>query len=112
MLIASVVMTVTGSTLLKIGSRSVNFEGALLAIAAGYLTTPAIIAGFAAYGLGAVLWVYCLSKFDLSYVTFVSSFQYVLLLAVAIGVFHEQISPMKWAGCIIIMVGVFLWLKG
>jgi drug/metabolite transporter (DMT)-like permease len=42
----------------------------------------------------------------------VSSFQYVLLLAVSILVFHEQISLMKWAGCVVILVGVYMWLKG
>ncbi|MEF3304686.1 EamA family transporter [Paenibacillus sp. GYB003] len=105
-------MTVTGSTLLKLGSRSVSFDAPLFGIIMGYLTTPALLAGFAAYALGAFLWVYCLSQFDLSYVTFVTSFQYVLLLLVSIFIFHEQISVMKWAGCAIIMVGVFMWLKG
>lgn len=105
-------MTVTGSTLLKIGSRTVNFEGTLLAIALGYVSSPALLAGFAAYALGAFLWIYCLAKFDLSYVTFVSSFQYVLLLIVSIAVFHEQISAMKWAGCVVILIGVVMWMKG
>lgn len=112
MLLASVTMTVTGSTLLKLGSRSVNFEGALWGIALGYISSPVLLAGFASYAVGAFLWVYCLSKFDLSYVTFVSSFQYILLLAVSILVFHEQISLMKWAGCVVILIGVYMWLKG
>ncbi len=112
MLFASVSMTVVASTLLKIGSRAVNFDGAILSILLGYMSSPLIIAGFASYAVGAVLWVYCLSKFDLSYVTFVSSFQYILLVLVSIVVFHEQISMMKWAGCVFILIGVFFWLKG
>ncbi|SDF29765.1 EamA family transporter [Sporolituus thermophilus] len=112
MLFASVTMTVVASTLLKIGSRTVNFDGGLFSIAMGYMTSPVIVLGFASYALAAILWVYCLSVFDLSHVTFVSSFQYVLLMAVSIFVFHEQISLMKWAGCIFIIIGVFLWLKG
>lgn len=105
-------MTVTGSTLLKLGSRTVPFEGPLAGIALGFLTSPALLAGFAAYAVGAILWVYCLSQFELSYVTFVSSFQYALLLAVSIVVFQEQISLMRWIGCVIILIGVFFWLKG
>lgn len=105
-------MTVAGSTLLKFGSRTIGFDAALPAIVLNYLTSPALLAGFAAYAVGAVLWVYCLSQFELSYVTFVTSFQYVLLLLVSIFVFHEQISMMKWAGCVVIMIGVVLWLKG
>ncbi|MFB9756650.1 EamA family transporter [Paenibacillus hodogayensis] len=105
-------MTVTGSTLLKLGSRGIHFEGAVWGILLSYMTSPALLAGFAAYALGAILWVYCLSQFDLSYVTFVSSFQYVLLLLVSILIFQEQISMMKWVGCGIILVGVYFWLKG
>jgi drug/metabolite transporter (DMT)-like permease len=111
-LLASVSMTVLASTLLKIGSKSIHFEGALWGILMGYITSPLIIAGFASYAVGAVLWVYCLAKFDLSYVTFVSSFQYVLLIAVSLLVFHEHISLMKWSGTAFIMIGVILWMKG
>ncbi|MCZ8513990.1 hypothetical protein O9H85_16485 [Paenibacillus filicis] len=89
-----------------------NFEGPLWTIALGYLTSPVIIAGFAVYAMAALVWVYCLSAFDLSYVTFVSSVQYVLLILVSILVFQEQISVMKWSGTVIIMIGVIFWLRG
>ena len=111
-LFGSVTMTVVASALLKIGSKTVNFEGGLWSIALGYMTSPGILAGFFSYAVAALLWVYCLSVFDLSYVTFVSSLQYILLLAVSIFVFQEHISLMKWAGCAFIMFGVFCWLKG
>ena len=112
LLFGSVSLTVAASTLLKIGSRGINFDGGLPAIALAYLLSPAILAGFASYALAAVLWVYCLSQFDLSYVTFVSSIQYVLLLIVSIVVFQEQISCLRWLGCVFIMTGVAFWLKG
>ncbi|MCX7781263.1 MAG: hypothetical protein N2491_10215 [Negativicutes bacterium] len=112
MLFGSVTMTVVASTLLKLGSRSVNFDSGLMGIFLGYMTSPAILAGFASYALAALLWVYCLSVFDLSYVTFVSSVQYILLIAVSILVFQEHISLVKWAGSILIMIGVIFWMKG
>src|SRR5664280_1045833 len=93
-LFGSVTMTVVASTLLKIGSKTVNFEGGLLKIIIGYLTSATILAGFATYALAALLWVYCLAEFDLSYVSFVSSIQYILLILVSILVFQEYISPM------------------
>jgi drug/metabolite transporter (DMT)-like permease len=111
-LLASVAMTVTASTLLKIGSAAVDFSGSLSTIFKGYLASPLIIAGFAAYALAALLWVYCLANFDLGYATFVASVQYIMLLAVAIFVFHEHISLLKWLGSFLIMIGVFCWLKG
>ena len=112
LLFGSVAMTVVASTLLKIGSRTINFDGGLMSIAMGYMTSPGILAGFLSYAVAAVLWVYCLSVFDLSYVTFVASLQYVLLLAVSILVFQEQISLIKWVGCLFILIGVVCWLKG
>lgn len=111
-LLASVAMTVTASTLLKLGSATVEFNGGLSAIFKGYLTSPLIVAGFAAYALAALLWVYCLANFDLGYATFVASIQYIMLLAVAIFVFQEQISLLKWFGSFLIMIGVVCWLKG
>lgn len=111
-LLASVAMTVAASTLLKIGSAAVDFDGGLGAIFKGYLMSPLIVAGFASYALAALLWVYCLANFDLGYATFVASVQYIMLLAVAIFVFHENIGLLKWLGSLLIMVGVFCWLKG
>ena len=112
LLFGSVAMTVVASTLLKIGSRSIQFDGSLTTIAVGYISSPGVLAGFFSYAVAAVLWVYCLSIFDLSYVTFVASLQYVLLLAVSIWLFHEQISVLKWIGCGFILIGVICWLKG
>lgn len=112
MLFGSVSMTVLASTLLKLGSSKINFEGSLIGIVGAYATSPIIVGGFASYAVAAMLWVYCLAKFDLSYVTFVSSFQYVLLIAVSLLIFQEQISLMRWLGCGFIMIGVILWLKG
>ncbi|NOU98191.1 EamA family transporter [Paenibacillus sp. LMG 31456] len=105
-------MTVIANTVLKLGSKSVPFDGPLKGIILGYLTSPLIVSGFTLYAIAAILWIYCLSKFDLSYVTFVSSAQYVLLIAVSLLVFNEQISMMKWTGTGLILVGVFFWLKG
>lgn len=112
LLFTSISLAVVASTLLKLGGRSVDFGAGLTTVAAGFVTSPAIVAGFACYALAAVLWVYCLAVFDLSYVSFVASLQYILLLAVSILVFQEQISLMRWAGCLFILVGVFCWLRG
>jgi drug/metabolite transporter (DMT)-like permease len=105
-------MTVAGSTLLKIGSRSISFESTLFGILLSYMTSPVLLAGFVTYALAAFLWVYCLSQFELSYVTFVTSAQYILLILVSIQIFKEQISPMQWAGSLFIMIGVIFWMKG
>ena len=105
-------MTVLASTLLKLGGRSVVFDAGLFNIIKGFISSPLIVAGFGAYTLAALLWVYCLANFELSYVTFVSSIQYILLVLVSIFVFQEHITTIKWVGSALIMFGVLLWMKG
>lgn len=111
-LFTSVSMTVLASTLLKLGGRGIVFEAGIPSIIKAFATSPYIVGGFMAYTLAALLWVYCLANFDLSYVTFVSSFQYLLLVIVSIFVFQEQISTIKWLGSALIMLGVLLWMRG
>lgn len=111
-LIISVSMTVLASTLLKLGGRYVVFDNGILNIIKGFISSPLIVAGFGAYTLAALLWVYCLANFDLSYATFVSSIQYLLLLVVSIFIFQEQITFVKWLGSAFIMIGVLLWIRG
>lgn len=111
-LFTSVSMTVLASTLLKLGSKGVAFDTGLLSILKSFAISPYIVGGFLAYTIAAFLWVYCLANFALSYVTFVSSFQYILLVLVSIFIFHEDISALKWAGSALIMLGVLFWMRG
>ncbi len=111
-LFTSVSMTVLASTLLKLGGKDVAFDAGVVNILKSFIISPLIVSGFAAYTVAALLWVYCLASFDLSYVTFVSSLQYLLLVAVSIFVFQENITFIKWVGSAFIMLGVLLWMKG
>lgn len=111
-LFTSVSMTVLASTLLKLGGKGIVFDAGIFNIIKSFATSPYIVGGFLAYTLAALLWVYCLSSFDLSYITFVSSFQYILLVIVSIFVFNEHISAIKWAGSALILLGVLLWMRG
>ena len=111
-LFTSVSMTVLASTLLKLGGSGIAFDAGLFNIIKSFATSPYIVGGFLAYTLAALLWVYCLANFALSYVTFVASFQYILLVLVSIFVFNEDISSLKWAGSALIMLGVLFWMRG
>ena len=111
-LFTSVSMTVLASTLLKLGGKGIAFDAGVFNILKAFATSPYIVGGFMAYTLAALLWVYCLANFALSYVTFVSSFQYLLLVLVSIFIFNEHISALKWAGSALIMLGVLFWMRG
>lgn len=111
-LLVSVTLTVLAQTLMKIGGTSagVQKEG-ILQIAIAYATSPLIVLGFGISAVAAFLWTYALSKLDFSYVSFVSSLSYVLVLLISLFVFKETIPAARWIGCAFIMVGIFFVLR-
>ena len=112
-MILSVMLTAFAQTLWKIGGTSANIEGdGILPLLFAYIKSPLVILGFGLAGVASVMWTYALSKLDFSYVSFVSSLSYVFAILISIFVFKEVISPMKWAGFGVILVGVIFVMRG
>lgn len=66
-----------------------------------------VLTGFLLYGLGAVIWLGVLSKWDVSkaYPLVGLGFVFTIIVGYLLG---EQISPLRVAGVILICAGVFL----
>jgi drug/metabolite transporter (DMT)-like permease len=64
--------------------------------------------GLGIYACGTLLWIYCLSKLDLSVAFPASAVQFVLVLAGARWTLGEQISIYQLIGTAIILVGIAL----
>lgn len=112
-MILSVMLTAFAQTMWKIGGTSAKIEGdGILPLLFAYIKSPLVILGFALAGVASVLWTYALSKLDFSYVSFVSSLSYIFAILISILVFKEVISPMKWAGCGVILLGVIMVMRG
>lgn len=111
-LLISVVLTVFGQTLMKIGGTNAG-EGktGIVSLMLSYMTSPYIIGGFGISAVAAFLYTYSLSKLDYSYASFITSFSYILILMVSIFFFRENISMGRWIGCGFILVGIFFVLK-
>lgn len=73
---------------------------------------PYIIIGVALYGLATLLWLYVLSKEELSLVYPLQSITYVLGTLLAIFVFRENVSLLRWLGVVTIIVGAILVARG
>ena len=111
-LFVSILLTVFGQILMKLGGTSagegkLDLSGLLLS----YMTSPWIIGGFGISAVAALFFTYSLSKLDYSYVSLVSSLQYVFVLLASIFIFRETISSGRWMGCAFILVGIFFVIR-
>ena len=99
--------------LLKLGVAAhgvfpMHAPGAALAYLAALATEPAIWLGAVSLVLAFLTWLAIIARIDLSKAHPATSFSYVTV-TLASGVFlHEQVSPLKIAGILLIMLGVFL----
>ncbi|CAM3729441.1 EamA family transporter [Alicyclobacillus pomorum] len=110
LLLVNILLLVSGQTLWKIGIAkhgAVNGLGNLLLA----MFSPWIIAGICLYVVATVISVYLLSKMPLSLVYPLQALTYVVAVIVAIVVFHEHVSLMRWLGVVIILVGVGFVVK-
>lgn len=63
------------------------------------------------YGAGSLLWFYIIKHFPFSMAYPMVSLSYVLGMVAAILVFHEEVSPTRWLGVLLIMAGCYLIAK-
>ncbi len=72
------------------------------------VTTPALIVGFTCYGLGAIFWLIVLSRVDLSLAYPMFALMYVIVPIAAHFFLHEQLTPGKWVGMFVVVIGVII----
>ncbi|MBD0334328.1 MAG: EamA family transporter [Cyanobacteria bacterium Co-bin13] len=106
----AVVASSLGQLFLKLGAlklgevTSENALGHILKIA----TTPALVAGLMAYGVGAVLYILLLTRVKLSVAAPSASLIYLISVLVGYFVFNEPISLGRAVGLGLIVCGVAL----
>jgi len=115
MLIAVTAGTV-GDILLAKGMKEIgdisamNFRG-MLNVAFQALTTPKLILGTVMLTVFFVLWLAVLSWEDLSVALPMQALNYVLVAFLSQYFLGEVVTPMRWAGTILVCVGVLLITK-
>ena len=111
-ILISVLAGAIGQILLKKGMTSTgavtiaanSIPGTLWRIA----TNPYVVIGLMIYVCGTVFWLAALSRVDLSYAYPFASLSYVVMLAASWLLFHENITPMRLAGTLIVALGVLV----
>jgi drug/metabolite transporter (DMT)-like permease len=64
--------------------------------------------GLFLYGLSAVFWMTVLSRVDLSFAYPMVGFSYVIVLLFSALLLGEQVSPLRWLGTLVIVLGIVL----
>lgn len=102
-----------GGILMKIGAGQLgHVEIHSLAQLFDYLfrlfTNVPSLAGIFLYFMSAVTWAFLLTKLEISLVQPILALTYVVTPILAIFLLGEHVPAMRWAGIIVIILGVFI----
>lgn len=101
---------VSSQILIKYGINRVGEKSGIQFLISS-LTSPFVLSGLFLSGIGAIVWLFILSKYELSYSVLVLSITYVLFLLGSQIFLGENISLLRWAGAILIIAGVYIVTK-
>ncbi len=90
-----------------IGKFSFCFQN-IIPIATKVAINPYIITGLACYVISVVVWLLVLSRVDVSYAYPLLSIGYIVVALASKVFFDEPVGPVRWAGIIVICIGVYL----
>lgn len=89
---------------------AMNLRG-ILNVAIQALTTPKLIVGTTMLAVFFFLWLAVLSWEDLSVALPMQALNYVLVAFLSQYFLHETVTPMRWAGTVLVCIGVMLITK-
>ena len=84
------------------------FEGDWLHAVVAVAGSAYVVAGVAIYAFALFVWLFLLSRFDLSYIYPITSLSFVLGILVSFLFLGESIPWNRWAGTLVICSGVWL----
>jgi drug/metabolite transporter (DMT)-like permease len=112
LILLSVVLAAVAQLTLKHGMNQVAEDTGVLRFNAASIrdvvTTPAVWAGLALFGLSAVVWLAVLSRVSLSFAYPFASLTYVLILLADRFVLDQEITALRYMGVACIVVGIVL----
>lgn len=109
--LAAILFASSGHLLIKFGLISAAQSAAGMSAAARivhYLLQPAVAGGLAIYGLGTLFWISAVSRRDISFLYPITALNYALVSVGGKFLFDEVISPVRWLGIGVVVLGVAL----
>lgn len=115
-ILISVFLAVVGQLLLKMGMLRVGkFSLNISSLVHQYsriLLNPFVIAGLVGFFISMLVWLYVLSRMELSFAYPFVALNYVLILFGSYFLFKETITPLRVVGVVVIIIGVYLVSRG
>jgi multidrug transporter EmrE-like cation transporter len=107
-ILLSILLGTFGQLALKYGTKLAVAREATAGMLTSYLANPYMWFALCLYGISTVLWIYTLSKVDLSYAYPMVALGYVLVCALSVLLFKETMPVLRIAGLGVIIVGVIM----
>ena len=99
----------SGETLLSAGMKAVGREGVSgLRFAVAAASDWRVVAGTGLMAVFFALYSVCLSWADISFVLPFTALSYLFVAALARFALHEDVTPTRWLGALIITIGVIV----
>ena len=89
---------------------TMNFRG-ILNVSLQALTSPKLVFGTAMLAIFFFLWLAVLSWEDLSVALPMQALNYILVAFLSQYLLHEVVSPLRWAGTVLVAIGVLMITK-
>lgn len=102
-ILLSVVLNAAGQLCFK-AARAAQPDASVLAL----FLHPETWGGLLIYGLSAVCWLWVLARAQLSLAYPILSLTFPIVLALSAAIFAETITPLRWTGVGVIVLGVSL----
>ncbi|HJX08370.1 MAG TPA: EamA family transporter [Actinomycetota bacterium] len=117
LILVSVTLAAVAQVTLKAGVNHVtDANGGQLAMNADSLKQIAqqvlVWAGLAIFAVSAVLWLFALSRADLSFAYPFAALGYVIIVIASILFLDEHVQPITWVGVVLIISGIMLIAQG
>ena len=108
-----IIMGSIGGILMKVGAShfgkiQIDSFHALVLFFAKMFTDITVLSGMTLYFLSAVVWLYLLTKLEISLVQPILALTYVITPILAIIFLGENVPPLRWIGIGVVIIGVFL----
>jgi len=73
--------------------------------------SPLVFSGLFSYGISMIIWLWVLSKYELSYARPFVSAGYIIIILYSFFVLGENINLIRWIGIVLTIAGVYLITK-